>query len=131
MNNDLIDRHILSLLRLPAEQRTQDRVALVLAGIAQAAQLETATLGHLLTEQNKLQQEQLKLAAIADFLRQELNFEHCNAQLDLCESDNDWGQPLTVLLSNTGGDIFMYGRGQTAESALRDLHPVTKTGQAA
>lgn len=131
MNNDLIDLHILSLLRLPAEQRTQARVALALADIAQAAQLEPAMQANPLTVQNRLQQEQLKLAAIADFLRRELSFEHCSAQLDLRENTNEWSNPLTVLLTTMGGDIFMFGCGGSAEEALRDLHPILKSEKAA
>lgn len=131
MNNDLIDLHILSLLRLPAEQRTHKQVALVLADIAQAAQLETTVQFNPLSEHALLQQEQLKLAAIAELLRQELNFEHCSAQLDLRENANEWGNPLTVMLTTIGGDLFMFGSGRSAEEALRDLHPVLKSGKAA
>ena len=131
MNNDLIDLHILSLLRIPAEQRTQARVALALADIAQAARLETAMLANPVTEQNRLQQEHLKLAAIAEFLRQELGFEHCSVPLDLRESYNQWDRPLSVILSNYKGETFMHGRGRTAEECLQDLCTLVKSRKAA
>lgn len=132
MNNDLIDQQIIGLLRIPTEQRSQEQVAMALAGIAQAAQLETATLAAPLREETiliTLQQGQLKLAAIADFLRRELHLEHSNAQLDLREANNTWVPPLSVMLMNSSSDIFMLGYGRTAEEALYDLHTVAKSGK--
>ena len=131
MNHNLIDLHILNLLRLPAEERTQERVALALTDIADAAQKSTDTKANPLMAQTILQKEQLKLAAIADFLRQALELEHGSAELELREPSNEWDKPLTVILSTDKSKTIMIGRGQTAEEALRDLYTITRPEQAA
>ena len=131
MNHDLIDLHILDLLRIPVEERTQERVALALTDIADAAQQVTDTKANPLMAQTILQKEQLKLAAIADFLRQALELEHGTAELELRAPYNEWDKPLTVILSTDKSKTIMVGRGQTAEEALRELRTIARSEQAA
>jgi hypothetical protein len=137
MDNDLIDQQILELLRTPVTNRTQLHVASALARIAEAAQLIQASRPDDFGTQPylfELQREQLKLAAIADFLGEELNFKHCDTQLNIRESGLTWHTALTVLFTNPNsqaGDPFLIGHGNTAEEALRDLHTMIKGGRAA
>lgn len=132
MDNDLIDQQILELLRTSAANRTQLHVASALSRIAEAAQLDQA----LWVQPNliKLQHEHLKLAAIADFLGEELNFRHRDTQLNIRESGLTWHSALSVLFSNPDsqvGDPFLIGHGNTAEEALRDLRTMIKGGRVA
>jgi len=126
MDHNLIDQQILALLRTPVDQRTPECITEALQRIVQAAEpneLEQTTI-------TSLQREQLKLAAVARFLKEELNYRACSTQLSIDDYSSGQHQTLTILLTShesTSDDSFMIGHGSTAEDALRDLHTVKKT----
>jgi len=131
MNHNLIDMQILELLRIPANQRTQERVAFALTAIAQAAESRAPVVPQLeQSAKTTMQQEQIKLAALTEFLRQELGFDYCSVTLDINQDNYKQNDSLTTFIGSDEGDNFMVGRGLNAESALRDLHTIAKPKKA-
>lgn len=117
MNQEAIDRLLIELLRIPATQRTQEDVEAAIAQIASAAQItgESPSL---------LQKEQLKLLSTAELLACQSGATFASAQLDLYTGpDTHWLNTLAISMRAPDG-TFMFGRGHTAEAALRDLHDV-------
>lgn len=132
MDHNLIDQLILALLRTPVDQRTPECITEALQRIVEAATpnelKQTGDLPGKSTSAS-IQQEQLKLAAVASFLKEELNYRNCSTQLSIDEYSSDHHQTLTILLSSheSSAESFLVGYGRTAEDALRDLHAVKKT----
>lgn len=113
MNNDLIDQHLLELLRIPANQRTQSNIAGAINQIAADAHLDMAPVG-------PIQQEQIKLAAIVKFLAEEMGAMRYVVSLDI--RDPELGQTESLYASiKIGPENSLYGYGATAEEALKDL----------
>ena len=120
MNSNLIDQHLIELLRIPAEQRTHENIAETINRIGSAAQLDAAPL-------IQIYQEHAKLAAIVEFLAAELGMQRHDTSLWTREGHT---QSLNAVLSDAEGQYLM-GFGKTAEEALKDLHPVTWNKDAA
>jgi hypothetical protein len=120
MNTNLIDQHLIELLRIPAEQRTQETIAETINRIGSAAQLDAAPL-------SQIHQEHTKLAAIIEFLAAELGMDRHDTSLFIREGHT---QSLNAVLSDAEGQYLM-GFGTTAEEVLKDLHPVTWNKDAA
>lgn len=121
MNNNLIDQHLIDLLRIPAEQRTQANIAEAINRIGAAAQLDTASL-------SRKHQEHAKLAAIVEFLAAELGIERHDTSLWIREGQT---QSLHAILSDAPDGMYLMGFGNTAEEVLKDLHPVARCKDAA
>ncbi|MBI6845242.1 hypothetical protein YA0016_26375 [Pseudomonas syringae] len=113
MNQEAIDRLLVELLRIPPEQRTQNEVATVVAGINAAALLEAVAA-------TPLQQEQIKLLAITEFLACELQMVEVLVTLDLSITQPHW-TPLTLSMRRPGAG-YVFGRGNTAQEALMDMY---------
>jgi len=113
MNQEAIDRLLIDLLRIPPEQRTQDEVATVVAGINRAALLDAVVEG-------PLQQEQIKLLAITEFLASELQMVEAHVSLEL-SSTSRYRTPLTLTMRRRDAG-YVFGRGETAQEALMDIH---------
>lgn len=113
MNQEAIDRLLIDLLRIPPEQRTQNDVAAVIAGINSAARLEAVAT-------TPLQQEQFKLLAITEFLACELQMVDAHVTLDLSITQPQW-IPLTLTMRRPCGG-YIFGRGRTAQEALMDMY---------
>lgn len=114
MNNDQIDKQILDLLRIPATQRNQEDIAEAINRLAAVANLEISPLA-------PLQHEQIKLAAIAEFLVTEFGAEYYHATLEMTTHKRDWDKPLSVLIKQ-GPNNHLAGLGKTAQEVLKDLH---------
>jgi hypothetical protein len=121
MNSNLLDQHLIDLLRIPAEQRTQANIAEAINQIRAAAQLEATPL-------NMAHQEHSKLAAIVEFLAVELDMKAHNTTLDIRESHP---YTLSTIMRVNNDGLYLMGFGQTAEEALKDLHPVKANKDAA
>lgn len=121
MNNDLIDQHLIDLLRIPVVQRTQTNIAEAINQIGAAAQLEAAPL--ILAHQ-----EHSKLAAIVEFLAVELDVKRHDTTLNISGSE---AYSLSVIMSVTPDGMYLMGFGKTAEEALKDLHSVKANKDAA
>ncbi|MCY1256146.1 hypothetical protein D9M68_51580 [compost metagenome] len=119
MNSNLIDQHLINLLRIPAEQRTQVTIAEAINQISAAAQLDT-------TPPSPIHQEHSKLAAIVGFLAVELNMERHDTGLFIRESQS---HSLHTIMNADG--LCWMGFGNTAEEVLKDLHPVKTSKDAA
>ncbi|WP_116828056.1 hypothetical protein [Pseudomonas syringae] len=113
MNQEAIDRLLIDLLRIPPEQRTQNDVAAVIAGINSAALLEAVAA-------TPLQQEQIKLLAITEFLACELQMVDAHVTLDLSITQPQW-IPLTLTMRRPCAG-YVFGRGRTAQEALMDMY---------
>ena len=113
MNSNLIDQHLIELLRIPAEQRTQENIAETLNRIGSAAQLDAAPL-------SQTHQEHIKLAAIIEFLAAELGMDRHDTSLFIREGNTP---SLNAILSAPEG-MYLMGFGTTAAEVLKDLHPV-------
>ncbi|MDG6398701.1 hypothetical protein QCD79_01715 [Pseudomonas quasicaspiana] len=117
MNQKAIDRMLIELLRIPTTQRTQPDVEAAIAGIASAAQIITENI-------SALQEEQLKLLSFAEFLASQFGATYASAQLNLhIDPASTWANSLSLSIRAPDGG-FMFGLGNTAEEALRDLHDV-------
>lgn len=117
MNQEAVDRLLIELLRIPSSQRTQEDVEAAIARIASAAQITTSS-------QSLLQKEQLKLLSTAELLVCQFGATFASVQLDLYTGpDTDWLNTLAISMRAPDGS-FMFGRGNTAEAALKDLHDV-------
>jgi len=114
MNSNLIDQHLINLLRIPAEQRTQTNIAEAINQISAAAQLDAAPL-------IQAQQEHSKLAAIVAFLALELSLESHDTVFDIRESQ---AYSLSAMMRGNSDGQYLMGFGQTAEQVLKDFHPV-------
>ena len=121
MNSNLIDQHLINLLRIPAEQRTQVNIAEAINQISTAAQLDAAPL-------ILAQQEHIKLAAIIEFLAVELGVKSQNTVLDIRESQT---YSLSAVMRVNSDGQYLMGFGKTAEEVLKDLHPVKANKDAA
>lgn len=117
MDHNLIDQQILNLLRIPAVQRNQADIAEAVNRIAAAAQLDMTPLG-------PLQNEQIKLAAIVDFLAKEMNAKYYTVDLAMTDR-NDPSRPLYARI-NIDLDNSLFGFGDTAEETLKNLRPETR-----
>ncbi|KPZ10841.1 hypothetical protein ALP50_03160 [Pseudomonas syringae pv. spinaceae] len=113
MNQEAIDHLLIDLLRIPPEQRTQNDVAAVIAGMNSAALLEAVAA-------TPLQQEQIKLLAIAEFLACELQMIDAHVTLDLSITEPQW-IPLTLTMRRPCAG-YVFGRGRTAQEALMDMY---------
>ncbi|WP_122435256.1 hypothetical protein [Pseudomonas viridiflava] len=113
MNQEAIDLLLIDLLRIPPEQRTQNDVAAVIAGINSAALLESIAA-------TPLQQEQIKLLAITEFLACELQMVEAHVTLDLSITQPQWF-PLTLTMRRPCAG-YVFGRGRTAQEALMDMY---------
>lgn len=113
MNQEAIDRLLIDLLRIPPEQRTQNDVATFIAGINSAALLESIAA-------TPLQQEQIKLLAITEFLACELQMGEAHVTLDLSITQPQW-IPLTLTMRRPCAG-YVFGRGRTAQEALMDMY---------
>lgn len=121
MDHKLTDQHLIDLLRIPAKQRTQTKIAEVINQLSTAAQLEAAPL--ILAHQ-----EHSKLAAIVEFLAVELDIERHNTVLDIREGQ---AYSLSVIMNGNSDGLYLMGFGKTEEEALKDLHPVKANKDAA
>lgn len=113
MNQEAIDRLLIDLLRIPPEQRTQNDVATAIADIDAAALLEAVAA-------TSLQQEQIKLLAITEFLACELRMVKAHVTLDLSITQPCW-TPLTLTMRRPDAG-YVFGRGNTAQEALMDMY---------
>jgi len=95
MNNDLIDHHLVDLLRIPTAHRTQTDITEAINRIGAAAELDMAPMG-------ELQQEQNKLAAIVEFLAAELNMDTYDISLRLHERGYHSTSPLCLRIHEGG-----------------------------
>ncbi|MHC8343322.1 hypothetical protein [Pseudomonas sp. RT6P73] len=120
MNNNLIDQYLIELLRIPAEQRTQENIAETINRIGSAAQLDASPL-------SQIHQEHAKLVAIVEFLAAELGIQRHDTSLWIREGHT---QSLSAILSDAEGQYLM-GFGETAEEVLKDLHTVARNKDAA
>ncbi|RMR09798.1 hypothetical protein [Pseudomonas syringae group genomosp. 3] len=118
MNQEAIDHLLIDLLRIPPEQRTQNDVATVIAGINSAALLEAVAA-------TPLQQEQIKLLAITEFLACELQMVDAHVTLDLSITEPQW-TPLTLTMRRPCAG-YVFGRGRTAQEALMDMYDYIPT----
>ena len=114
MNHEAIDRQLIELLRLPVTQRSPEHLSAALTNIAAAADVEAVA-------RTMLQQEQLKLLAIAELLSQDLKTDINNVSLELALDERFTS--LSLWMQQLEGGAWV-GRGNTAEEALRDLHEV-------
>ncbi|MNF69061.1 hypothetical protein D3C84_509340 [compost metagenome] len=114
MNSNLIDQHLIDLLRIPAEQRTQANIAEAMNQIRAAALLDAAPL-------SLAQQEHSKLAAIVEFLAVELDMKSYDTVLDIRERQT---YTLSAMMRVNSDGQYLMGFGQTAEEVLKDLHSV-------
>lgn len=121
MNSNLIDQHLIDLLRIPAEQRTQANIAEAMNQIRAAALLDTVPL--ILAHK-----EHSKLAAIVEFLAEELGMNTHDTTLCIRESQ---AHSLAAFMSDIPDGLRLMGFGKTAEEALKDLHPVKTSKDAA
>lgn len=121
MNSNLIDQHLIDLLRIPAEQRTQANIAKAINQIGAAAQLHAEPL-------ILAQQEHIKLTAIVEFLAAELDVKSHNIMLDIREAQ---AYSLRAVMRVNSDGHYLMGFGNTAEEALKDLHLVTANKDAA
>lgn len=113
MNNDLIDQHLLDLLRIPASQRTQSNIAEAINRIAAESHLDMTPVG-------PIQQEQIKLAAIVKFLAEEIGAMRYVVSLDI--HDPEWGRTESLYATiKIGTENSLWGSGTTAEEVLKDL----------
>lgn len=112
MNSNLIDQHLIDLLRIPAEQRTQANIAEAINQISAAAQLEAEPL-------SLVHKEHSKLAAIVESLAPELDMKRHNTILDTRETQ---AYSLSVVMSGSPDGLYLLGFGNTAEEVLKDLH---------
>jgi ABC-type hemin transport system substrate-binding protein len=119
--NNLIDQHLINLLRISTEQRTQANIAETINQINAAAQLDATPL-------SLAQQEHSKLAAIVEFLAVELDMKSHDTVLDIRESQV---YSLSAMMRVNFDGQYLMGFGQTAEEVLRDLHPVKANKDAA
>ncbi|MGA3825370.1 hypothetical protein [Pseudomonas chlororaphis] len=125
MNNKLIDQYLVDLLKTPAEQRTKSAVAEAIYRLGTAAEIETFP-------SETLQQEQTKLAAIAQLLAAELGLKYYTVSLSLQETNHEpWSKPLYIYMWNKTDDGGLIGLGRTAEECLRDLNPTVARQAAA
>ncbi|WP_122745503.1 hypothetical protein [Pseudomonas viridiflava] len=113
MNQEAIDLLLIDLLRIPPEQRTQNDVAAVIAGINSAALLESIAA-------TPLQQEQIKLLGITEFLACEPQMVEAHVTLDLSITQPQWF-PLTLTMRRPCAG-YVFGRGRTAQEALMDMY---------
>ncbi len=114
MNSNLIDQHLIDLLRIPADQRTQAIIAEAINRIGDAAQLDAPPL-------SSIHQEHSKLAAIVEFLAQHLKITRHDTSLDIRESQ---AHSLWTIMSDDSNGLRLVGSGNTSEEVLKDLHPV-------
>ena len=121
MNSNLIDQHLIDLLRIPAERRTQAIIAEAINQIGAAAQLNATPL-------NMAHKEHSKLAAIVEFLALELDMKAHITTLDTRESQS---YTLSAMMRVNYDGLYLMGFGQTAQEALKDLHPVQASKDAA
>jgi len=121
MNSNLIDQHLMNLLRIPAEQRTQASIAEAVNQINAAAQIDTTPL-------SVAHQEHSKLAAIVEFLAVELNIKKHDTNLYAREAHT---YSLSAMMRVNPDGEYLMGFGQTAEEVLKDLHPVKANKDAA
>lgn len=121
MNSNLIDQHLIELLRIPAEQRSQENIAETINRIGSAAQLDASPL-------SQIHQEHAKLAAIVEFLAAELGMQRHDTSLWIREGHT---QSLNAILSDDPEGLYLMGFGKTAEEVLKDLHPVARNKDAA
>ncbi|VVM71452.1 hypothetical protein PS634_01831 [Pseudomonas fluorescens] len=113
MNQEAIDHLLIDLLRIPPEQRTQNDVATAVADINAAALLEAVAA-------TPLQQEQIKLLAITEFLACELQMVEAHVTLELHPTSR-YRTPLTLTMRRPDAG-YVFGRGDTAQEALMDIH---------
>ncbi|WP_122285052.1 hypothetical protein [Pseudomonas syringae group genomosp. 3] len=113
MNQEAIDRLLIDLLRIPPGQRTQNDVATVIAGINSAALIDAVAA-------TPLQQEQIKCLAITEFLACELQMVEAHVTLELHPTSR-YRFPLTLTMRRPDGG-YVFGRGETAQQALMDIH---------
>lgn len=113
MNQEAIDRLLIDLVSIPPEQRTQNEIATVVAGINAAALLEAVVAG-------PLQQEQIKLLSITEFLACELQMVEAHVTLELHPTSR-YRIPLTLTMRRSDGG-YVFGRRETAQEALMDIH---------
>jgi len=124
MNHEAIDRQLIELLRMPIRRRTTTRLSAGLNELAAAAGVHAVGM-------SPIQQEQVKLLAIADSLASELGTTKSSVLLDLTNhEDHAWINPLTLVMHRKTGDYLM-GHGRSAQEALRDLHEYTPKSTAA
>ncbi|POP81258.1 hypothetical protein CXB38_14265 [Pseudomonas syringae] len=116
MNQEAIDHLLIDLLRIPPEQRTQNDVATAVADINAAALLEAVAA-------TPLQQEQIKLLAITEFLACELQMVEAHVTLELHPTSR-YRTPLTLTMRRPDAG-YVFGRGETAQEALMDIHDYT------
>lgn len=121
MNNNQIDQHLIDLLRIPVEQRTQANIAEAINHIGAAARLDVAPL-------SQIHEEHAKLAAIVEFLAAELGTKRHDTSLWLREGQ---AHSLNAILSVAPEGPYLMGFGNTAEEVLKDLHPVARNKDAA
>ncbi|MEE4375809.1 hypothetical protein V2J67_25960 [Pseudomonas alliivorans] len=116
MNQEAIDHLLIDLLRIPPEQRTQNDVATAVAEINAVALLEAVAA-------TPLQQEQIKLLAITEFLACELQMVEAHVTLELHPTSRYLTPPTLTMRRPDAGYVF--GRGETAQEALMDIHDYT------
>ncbi|KEZ65364.1 hypothetical protein C5I_0136210 [Pseudomonas syringae pv. syringae FF5] len=113
MNQEEIDRLLINLLRIPPEQRNRDDVATALTEITAAARIYAFAV-------TPLQQEQIKLLAITEFLACELQMVDAHVTLELHPTSR-YRTPLTLTMRRPDAG-YVFGRGETAQEALMDIH---------
>lgn len=113
MNQEAIDHLLIDWLRIPPEQRTPNDVATAVADIYAAARFEAVTA-------MPLQQEQIKLLAITEFLACELQMVDAYVTLELHPTSR-YRTPLALTMRRPDAG-YVFGRGETAQEALMDIH---------
>ncbi|MBA1232662.1 hypothetical protein G7013_23730 [Pseudomonas viridiflava] len=122
MNQEAIDHLLIDLLRIPPEQRTQNDVSTAVADINAAALLEAVAA-------TPLQQEQIKLLTITEFLACELQMVEAHVTLELHPTSR-YRTPLTLTMRRPDAG-YVFGRGETAQEALMDIHDYTPNSKEA
>ena len=124
MDNDLIDRQLIDLLRMPQEFRTPANIAEAISRISATAHIEIAPTG-------RLQREQMKLVAIVEFLAAELKISQYDISLTLREHQDASLTSLCAYMRDDATGTKLIGLGSSAEAVLRDLHPLAENREAA
>jgi hypothetical protein len=116
MDNELIDKCLIDLLRTPPEQRTKDAIACLISQLATARSLDLEA----------YYQEHTKLIAMADFLTAESDQDQYWVHLNYCLYPSGPSVSLSLWLASADGTLSEVGYGLTAEEALRDLHTIKR-----
>ncbi|NWD04075.1 hypothetical protein [Pseudomonas gingeri] len=131
MDHNMIDQQLLALLRISTEQRTPEIIAATAASLIDLLMVTTDPgLKSLIT----LQREQLKLSALAEFLKGEIGYKTSVVSTSHHLSHEYQAAEVSIhLLNHKDGTQApgMAGYGQTAEAALRNLRTIENKSVAA